>query len=158
MGKSWVRGGDNQSIQKPQTFVKQVKRKTHVWVRDNTAPVQPPRADQEGSSSHFRGREGIAGPSLQINGQCSQIDNVADNPAKKRRLAAQGRFLRPVEQSSTGNGVGLLHQSVQQNSTKALEAKEEQDEKREKLREEAEALRRRIAEGEAKIRAAKVIK
>lgn len=163
MGKTWVRGGNNQAqTPKVEHFAKQ-KRNTNVWTRDATSGANQPETASNGANntaaaSQARGDPENVAPS-QGHSRIANNASAADQAAKRRRLAAQGRYIERQEsqqQHVSQRPVENQGQDDQGGASQRAQADKVEAEKREKLQRETAALRAQIAEEEAKVLAAKV--
>lgn len=157
MGKTWVRGASTQTPKsKPEAPTKQ-KRVARVWTRDPSNTGQAPDSSDKRATDHRPPQPSPLGHARGPQSLDKETSETASGlAAKRRRLSAQGRYIGEPgnQQQSTAEPAGPSAASngqVEQPAAKSAEA-----EKKEKLQREAEALRRKIAEEEAKLLAAKV--
>lgn len=154
MGKTWVRCGNNRAQNSRVELPSRQKRNFHVWTREThstSQPADPVKSEGLQSSTRESDRHRPAEAPGPDQSRLQNHSSAEDQAAKRRRLIAKGRYVQDLgsqsQQTETKNG----GQAISQPSL----AEQAQKEKQEKLQRETEALRRRIAEEEAKMLAAK---
>ena len=159
MGKTWVRGGGNQARQSRPEPTYKPKRNDNVWTRDSASGAQRPEsvtsnkkstapADIHGTSS---------GPAVQDGSLHTRVSG-GDQAAKRRRLVAKGRyvFVSSHPQPQPGAASERTDGDAQEKFEERAQKEATEAEARQKLQQETNALRKRIAEEEARVLAAKV--
>lgn len=168
MGKSWVRGEAKPDI--PAKAFRpnfQATRKFNVWTREPSTGTP-----QSGVAESRRLRqETFSASNTELNrsdvprevSQTTGGEPDLSSPAKKRRLAAKGRLAgatsntwQPQPRESPGNNQKESEPSSFLESSASEQHERQLRERQKQVLEEANALKRRIAEEEAKILAAKV--
>ena len=159
MGKQWVRGTAKQEPAVPQA--PKAKRKLNVWTRDSfdkSQAARPTQQSQAGPSweSIISPSSAFIQPGTETRQASSEASEQLGDSAKRRRLAAKGR----LEES------GLSRAAPSQNGARTAEDRLAEDKQRDRQREEAEkqkqlqdeadTLRKKIAEEEHKVLVAKV--
>ena len=158
MGKQWVRDAAKQ-----EPVVQQAppaKRKFNVWTRDPSdkpQAVKPSQAEarQAPASNSNLSASRVATDTHRVSSNAAELGESA----KRRRLAAKGRLSEDIGSRLAGscqNGAQAAEQRLSEDDQGSEKQQREAAEKQKQLQEEADTLRKKIAEEEHKVLVAKV--